>query len=236
MKTSRTWRLRRAALFAVPVISAAAALLSSGTGAVASLAPACAGPVVHVDGGLVRGAAAAGVGSFLGLPYAAPPRGTCGGQAAGTSSQPAVSPAAAPSPSPAPAATPDTAVAARSAAQVMFALCSAGQYAAVYPLIDAHARAAVPEHRWVAVREKCPPQAAGLVYKVGRPVMAGQTAVMAVSLAGWRPAWAASRRVSSTRAAAGSGRRRRRTSRAARGPWRISWPRARLPGTADRCG
>jgi hypothetical protein len=66
----------------------------------------------------------------------------------------------------------------------MFALYSAGQYAVVYPLIDAHARAAVPEHKWVAVHEKCPPQAAGLAYKVGRPVMAGQTAVMAVSLAG----------------------------------------------------
>jgi para-nitrobenzyl esterase len=75
MTTTRARRLRRAALLAVPVISAAAALLSSGTGAVASLAPASAGPVVRLDGGLVRGTASAGVASFLGLPYAAPPTG-----------------------------------------------------------------------------------------------------------------------------------------------------------------
>ena len=75
MKTTRARRLRRAALLAVPVISAAAALLSSGTGAVASLAPASVGPVIRVDGGLVRGTAGAGVSSFLGLPYAAPPTG-----------------------------------------------------------------------------------------------------------------------------------------------------------------
>ena len=42
MKTIRTRRLRRAALLAVPVISAAAALLGSGTGAAA---PAGVGPV-----------------------------------------------------------------------------------------------------------------------------------------------------------------------------------------------
>jgi hypothetical protein len=108
----------------------------------------------------------------------------CGGQAVTTSSQPAASPAAAPSPSPAPAATPDTAAAARQAAQNIFALFSAGQYAAVYPLIDAQARAVIPERKFMAVHEECPPQAAGLAYKIGKPVMAGQTAVMAVSLAG----------------------------------------------------
>ena len=75
MKTTRARRLRRAALLAVPVISTAVALLGSGTGAAASLAPASAGPVVRVDGGLARGTARAGVASFLGLPYAAPPTG-----------------------------------------------------------------------------------------------------------------------------------------------------------------
>jgi hypothetical protein len=36
--------------------------------------------------------------------------------------------------------------------------------------------------QWVRVHEDCP--ASGLSYTVGRPVMAGQTAVMSVSLAG----------------------------------------------------
>ena len=66
----------------------------------------------------------------------------------------------------------------------MFDLYAAEQYAAVYPLIDAQACAELPEHKWVAVHEKCPPGAAGLTYKVGKPVMTGQTAVMAVGLAG----------------------------------------------------
>jgi hypothetical protein len=71
------------------------------------------------------------------------------------------------------------------AAQALFDLYAAEQYAAVYPMIDAQARAELPEHKWVAVHVKCPPGAAGLTYKVGKPVMAGpQTAVMAVGLAG----------------------------------------------------
>jgi hypothetical protein len=56
----------------------------------------------------------------------------------------------------------------------MFAFYSAGQYAAVYPMLSAQARAELPERESVAVHEKCPPQAAGLTYKVGKPVMAGR--------------------------------------------------------------
>jgi hypothetical protein len=100
------------------------------------------------------------------------------------------SPASSLSPSPPtttqapPAAAPDTAAAARSAAQAFFGLYAAQQYTAVYPMLDAQARAELPEHKWVAVHEDCPPEAVGLSYKVGAPVMAGQTAVMAVSLSG----------------------------------------------------
>ena len=75
MTTTRARRLRRAALLAVPAISTAVALLSSGTSAAASRTTASASPVVRLDGGLVRGTASAGVASFLGLPYAAPPTG-----------------------------------------------------------------------------------------------------------------------------------------------------------------
>ena len=63
-------------LFAVSAVSVAATVLVAGAGgAVASPASGGANPVVRIDGGLVRGADAAGVYSFLGLPYAAPPTG-----------------------------------------------------------------------------------------------------------------------------------------------------------------
>jgi hypothetical protein len=77
-----------------------------------------------------------------------------------------------------------TAAAARLAAQDLFALYAAGQYTAVYPLLDSQTRAEVPERKWVAVHEDCRSPAPGLSYKVGKPVMAGQIAVVSVSLAG----------------------------------------------------
>ena len=76
MKTTRARRVRRAALFAVSAVSVAATVLVAGAGrAVASPASAGANPIVRIDGGLIRGASATGVNSFLGLPYAAPPTG-----------------------------------------------------------------------------------------------------------------------------------------------------------------
>jgi para-nitrobenzyl esterase len=76
MKTTRARRLRRAALCAVSTVSVAAAVLAaSAGGAVASPASGSANPVVRTDDGLIRGASATGVNSFLGLPYAAPPTG-----------------------------------------------------------------------------------------------------------------------------------------------------------------
>ena len=76
MKTTRARRVRRAALFAVSAVSVAATVLAaSAGGAVASPASGGANPIVRIDDGLIRGADAAGVNSFLGLPYAAPPTG-----------------------------------------------------------------------------------------------------------------------------------------------------------------
>ena len=76
MKTTRVRRVRRAVLAAALAVSVAAAVLVAGAGgAVASPASGSANPVVRIDGGLIRGASAAGVNSFLGLPYAAPPTG-----------------------------------------------------------------------------------------------------------------------------------------------------------------
>jgi para-nitrobenzyl esterase len=76
MKTTRARHLRRAALFAASAVSVAAAVVTAGAGnAIASPASGSANPVVRIDGGLIRGAGAAGVYSFKGLPYAAPPTG-----------------------------------------------------------------------------------------------------------------------------------------------------------------
>jgi para-nitrobenzyl esterase len=63
-------------LLAVLAVSAAAAVLVTGAGgAVAAPSSGSSSPVVRTGGGLVRGAGGAGVDSFLGLPYAAPPTG-----------------------------------------------------------------------------------------------------------------------------------------------------------------
>jgi carboxylesterase type B len=69
MITTRARRARRAALSAVSAVSVAAAVLAaSAGGAVASPASGGANPIVRIDGGLIRGASATGVNSFLGLP------------------------------------------------------------------------------------------------------------------------------------------------------------------------
>src|ERR1700727_1093423 len=76
MKATRSRRLRRAALFAASAVGVAATALGAGAGgALASSGSGSASPIVHSTGGLVRGADVAGVNSFLGLPYAAPPTG-----------------------------------------------------------------------------------------------------------------------------------------------------------------
>src|SRR3981081_485959 len=76
MTTTRARRVRRAALSAVSAVSVVAAVLAaSAGGAVASPTSGGANPVVRIDSGLIRGASAAGVNSFLGLRYAAPPTG-----------------------------------------------------------------------------------------------------------------------------------------------------------------
>src|SRR5579871_262607 len=76
MKTTRARRWRRAAIFAASAATVAATLVTASTGAaVASPVSGGANPIVRIDDGLVRGASAAGVDSFLGIPYAAPPTG-----------------------------------------------------------------------------------------------------------------------------------------------------------------
>ena len=75
----KTTRARRCGELRCPqcsAVSVAAAVLAAGAGgAVAAPASGGANPIVRIDGGLSRGASAAGVNSFLGLPYAAPPTG-----------------------------------------------------------------------------------------------------------------------------------------------------------------
>jgi len=83
MSASRTaggrWRLpgrRSAAAACALAVSVAVAVVTAGAGnAIASPTSGSANPVVRIDSGVIRGASAAGVNSFLGLPYAAPPTG-----------------------------------------------------------------------------------------------------------------------------------------------------------------
>ena len=76
MKTTRARRVRRAVWSVGSAAGLAASVLVAGaSGAVASSASGAANPIVRIDNGLVRGAGAAGVSTFLGLPYAAPPTG-----------------------------------------------------------------------------------------------------------------------------------------------------------------
>jgi para-nitrobenzyl esterase len=76
MKITRARRVRHAVWSAGLAAGVAVTVLVAGaSGAVASPASGSANPIVRIDGGLVRGAGVAGVDSFLGLPYAAPPIG-----------------------------------------------------------------------------------------------------------------------------------------------------------------
>jgi len=81
-------------------------------------------------------------------------------------------------------AQPETASAARSVAEQYFGLYSAGQFAAAYGLLAPSAQRAVSQATWVAVHQGCPAQSAGLAYKVGKATLTGNTAIVAVSLAG----------------------------------------------------
>jgi len=76
MKSTRARPLWRTALSAASAVSVAAAVLAAGAGAaVAAPSSGSSSPIVRTGGGLVRGTGGAGVSTFLGLPYAAPPTG-----------------------------------------------------------------------------------------------------------------------------------------------------------------
>jgi len=106
-------------------------------------------------------------------------------------SQPAAAPPAAPASSPvstvgttAPA-VPATAAGARAAATAYFDLYAAGQYAATWALLSPAAQQVVTRSTWVKVHEDCTSSSApGLSYVIGRITLAGNIAVVKVSLAG----------------------------------------------------
>jgi hypothetical protein len=103
--------------------------------------------------------------------------------AAGCASQSApASSAATTSTSPSPAAQPITADAAKAAATTYFDLYAAHQFSSAYAMISPSVRAQVPESTWVGSHQKCDTQT--LAYSVTRPTLAGDTAVVNVSLAG----------------------------------------------------
>lgn len=120
--------------------------------------------------------------------HAALPALIAAGFLAGCAAQSSPAPAspAAPATSAAPSATaqPMTAAAARSAASAYFDLYAGGQYAATYALLSPAARRVISEQTWAGAHQQCVKQTQGLAYAVARPVLAGDTAVVNVSLAG----------------------------------------------------
>ena len=97
---------------------------------------------------------------------------------------PAASAARTASLSPSVSPEPDTAAGARAAAQVFDDLYSAGQYAAMWPLMDASARKSVPQRVWTEVHAQCPAPTAGLARTIKRVTMAGNVALVTETLAG----------------------------------------------------
>lgn len=81
-------------------------------------------------------------------------------------------------------AQPETAAAARSVAEQYSGLYSASQFTTAYGLLAPSVQRAVSETTWVAVHQGCPAQSAGLAYNVGQATLTGNTAIVAVSLAG----------------------------------------------------
>jgi hypothetical protein len=105
----------------------------------------------------------------------------CASQSTPTPAAPAA-PAATTSASPSPSASPVTADAAKAAATTYFDLYAAHQFTAAYALLSPSSRAEAPESTWVGAHEQCDSQT--LAYSVTRPTLAGNTAVVNVSLAG----------------------------------------------------
>jgi hypothetical protein len=100
-----------------------------------------------------------------------------GGGAAG----PAASTSAAARPS-ATTGEPRTEAAVRADADDYLSLYSAGQYAITYQMLSTSARRAVSQQAWMAVHHGCP--GGGLVYKIARVVVTGNTAVVTATLPG----------------------------------------------------
>jgi hypothetical protein len=72
--------------------------------------------------------------------------------------------------------------AAKAAATTYFDLYAAHQFSAAYAMLSPSARAAASEGTWVGAHLACETQT--LAYSVTRPTLAGDTAVVNVSLAG----------------------------------------------------
>ena len=75
-----------------------------------------------------------------------------------------------------------TADAVKAAATTFFDLYAAHQFSSAYARLAPSVRAEVPESTWVGAHQECDTQ--DLAYSVTRPTLAGNTAVVHVSLAG----------------------------------------------------
>lgn len=79
---------------------------------------------------------------------------------------------------------PVTVSGARTAATGYFDLYAAQQYAATWALLSPAAQQAVTSREWVKVHRACAGSSSGMAYKIGRVTLAGNVAVVNVSLAG----------------------------------------------------
>jgi hypothetical protein len=109
---------------------------------------------------------------------------TAGCGASGAAAPAAPARAVSTSPSASAPVPPATAKGARRTAATYFALNSAGQYAALYPLLAQAARRKVGRHTWIAVHNGCPAASKGLADKIKHVTLAGHTAVITITVDG----------------------------------------------------
>lgn len=106
------------------------------------------------------------------------------GSGAGAAAQTAASSPAAPTSAAASPAEPDTKAGVKATASSFYALFSAGQYGAVFQLVDPAQQKTIGKTTYLAVFKGCPSPSSGLARVIKSVTMAGHTAVVTETIAG----------------------------------------------------